>query len=116
MTIVGLSNTLPAARFLPSPSVPDLGLIVQAKRELIPPKRRGSQSQGRALEVLGHAIEYLVDSRLFLPEGTDPKSEARALQTLMCLSRTIFTECPVVISRRRRILSWAQNHLRVPLS
>jgi len=48
--------------------------------------------QGKALEVIGHAIEYLVDSR----EGSDWPSGA--LQILMNSSKEIFMECEVIQS------------------
>ena len=54
--------------------------------------------QGRALETLGHAVEYLMDSRLFLVERATPKAEQDALQILMRMSRAVFLECPEVVS------------------
>jgi hypothetical protein len=59
-------------------------------------RRRGSAAQGRALESLGHAVEYLVDSRMFLLDGNNLAAEGEAVQILMQLSRQVFAECPVV--------------------
>jgi len=59
-------------------------------------RRRANQEQGRALEMLGHAIEYLMDSRLYAVDGADPKSEAEAVNLLMGLSRAVFAECEEV--------------------
>jgi hypothetical protein len=59
-------------------------------------RRRANQEQGRALETLGHAIEYLMDSRLYAAEATDPRSDAEAVNLLMGLSRAVFAECAEV--------------------
>lgn len=63
-----------------------------------PVRRRGSLQQGRALEALGHAVEYLVDSRMFLAGQTDAKADQEALRVLMRLSRDVFMECPEVVT------------------
>ena len=73
-------------------------------------RRRGSVEQGRALEILGHAVEYLVDSRLFLAESSSP-ADQQAVQLLMCASRAVFAECPEVISVRRRLREWLAERL-----
>ena len=83
------------------------------KRKLLPGevtvRRRGSVQQGQALETLGHAVEYLVDSRLFAL-GEAAEQEARnsqdAVQILMRASRGVFLECPEVVPLRRRIGRW----------
>ena len=62
--------------------------------------RRPTQVQGRALEILGHAIEYLVDSRLagFVDSGLDSAlgEEAAAVRLLSEASWAIFGTCPEV--------------------
>jgi hypothetical protein len=63
------------------------------RRRLIPPEA------GRALEILGHAIEYLTDE--FVNAGgsfsaQDPRVEA--VQLLMGLNRKIYLDCPEVPS------------------
>jgi hypothetical protein len=75
-------------------------------RLLGPVLRRGSEEQGRALETLGHAIEYLIDSQLWRGRDYDPKNDQEAIQILMRLSREVFGECPEVISVRRRLKAW----------
>lgn len=58
-------------------------------------RRRISPQAGRALEVLGHAIEYLTDE--FVQEGTAPSAnhpQIVAVQLLMDLNRQIYFECP----------------------
>jgi hypothetical protein len=68
-------------------------------RELI--RRRATEQQGRALERLGHAIDYMVDSQLYLNPDATPKDEAEAIQILMRLNREVFAECAEVVSLRQ---------------
>ena len=79
------------------------------------PRRRASPSQGRALEALGHAVEYLVDSRLFTLDEAAAASDAAAAQLLMRLSRAVFAECPEVITLQRRLRLWLVERLSPPL-
>lgn len=60
-------------------------------------RRRITPTAGRALEILGHAIEYLTDE--FVHRGFDPSTnsaELEAVQLLMALNRQVYFECPVV--------------------
>lgn len=60
-------------------------------------RRRISLEAGRALEILGHAIEYLTDEHVHRGgslSAQDPELEA--VQMLMALNRQIYFECPVV--------------------
>ncbi len=71
-------------------------------------KRRRSISPqaGHALEVLGHAIEYLTDE--FIHEGgsfSAQNSQLKAVQLLMALNREIYFECPEVPPFSKRVLS-----------
>jgi hypothetical protein len=67
-------------------------------------RRRSTREQGRALEVLGHAVEYLVDSRLRLV--TQTHCDDLAVQMLMRLNREVFAECAEVVSLKRRLRGW----------
>ena len=69
-------------------------------------RRRGSLAQGQALEILGHSVEYLMDSRIFLRDGRAEQDEQEAIQILMRLSRTVFLECPEVVPVSRRLGRW----------
>ncbi len=71
-------------------------------------RRRGSLEQGRALETLGHAVEYLIDGGMFNRE-TDTSANQAAIQILMRLSRAVFQECPEVMPVRRRLGQWGQR-------
>jgi hypothetical protein len=53
--------------------------------------------QGHALEVLGHGIEYLVDSRMHRDTGLSSSADSVAEQILMRLSREVFAECAKVV-------------------
>ena len=60
-------------------------------------RRSISPSAGRALEMLGHAIEYLADEYVYRGKtfcADDP--EVQAVQLLMALNREIYLECPIV--------------------
>ncbi len=59
--------------------------------------RRISPQAGHALEILGHAIEYLTDE--YVHKGrtlsaNDP--QVKAVQILMALNREIYFDCPKV--------------------
>jgi hypothetical protein len=69
--------------------------------------RRISPDAGRALEILGHAIEYLTDEFVHaggLLSASDPQLEA--MQLLMAFNRQIYFACPEVpaLSERLRAL------------
>ena len=72
-------------------------------------RRRGSLAQGRALETIGHAVEYLMDSAIFLPGRSEVESNQAAIQILMRLSRAVFEECPEVLPVRARLRRWSQR-------
>jgi hypothetical protein len=60
-------------------------------------RRHISPRAGHALEVLGHAIEYLTDE--FVQEGASPSAnhpQILAIQMLMALNRQVYFECPEV--------------------
>lgn len=70
-------------------------------------RRRISPQAGRALEILGHAIEYLADE--YAHEGfaaADHAGRLEAIQLLIKANRGIYFECPEVPGIRERILSW----------
>jgi len=60
-------------------------------------RRRPTLSQGRALEMLGHAIEYLVDSRMHRDQGLSSQADGEAEQVIMRLNRAVFAECAEVV-------------------
>ena len=82
---------------------------VAAKR-----RRRITPEAGHALEILGHAIEYLTDE--FVHEGgalSESDSRIMAVQLLMALNREVYFECPEVPSfadRCQSLLRLRRNH------
>jgi uncharacterized pyridoxamine 5'-phosphate oxidase family protein len=62
---------------------------------------------GRALEILGHAIEYLADeyalsaAQMGTLSSADPQVEA--IQMLMALNRQVYYACPEIEPLFRRI-------------
>lgn len=69
-------------------------------------RRRPTQSQGQALEKLGHAVEYLVDSRMVLIHEPSTRADAEALDILMRASRAVFAECEEIIPVGQRLRQW----------
>lgn len=72
-------------------------------------RRRPNLLQGRALETLGHAIEYLVDTHIaggahLVTDAGDPDQEAA--QILMRLNRAVFAECEEIKPLSTRIREW----------
>lgn len=70
-------------------------------------RRRITPQAGRALEVLGHAIEYLTDE--FVHQGHEisaKDAQLEAVQLLMALNRQVYFECPEepTLSERCRAL------------
>ena len=62
--------------------------------------------QGDALEILGHAIEYLADE--YVHEGRSFSAndgQLQAIQLLMAVNRQVYFECPEVPPLARRVLS-----------
>jgi hypothetical protein len=67
-------------------------------------RRRISPRAGHALEILGHAIEYLTDE--FVHRGVPVSSngtQLQAVQLLMALNRQVYFECPEVPSLSERL-------------
>ena len=70
-------------------------------------RRRVSREAGRALEILGHAIEYLADELIYAGESLSAHDGRwEAVQLLMRLNREIYFACPVVPSFSERLRRW----------
>jgi hypothetical protein len=71
-------------------------------------RRRTTPEVGFALEILGHAIEYLADEYVheagLLPSihSGDPRVEA--IQMLMAANRQVYFACPLVPSLYQRVV------------
>ena len=72
--------------------------------------REISPEAGRALEVLGHAIEYLTDEYVHETtklSTTDP--EVAAILLLMDLNRKVYFECPIVPTIGERVRAFLRG-------
>lgn len=70
-------------------------------------RRHIDPPSGRALEILGHAIEYLTDELVHNSEvilADDPR--VQSIQLLMTLNRQIYLSCPEVQSFGERCRSF----------
>lgn len=110
---------------MPSPSTPTPFIV--PKHPVIPPspvvpakpsgqkpqiiRRRPNQQQGRALEILGHAIEYLIDSRMFLIDEPHTSAESDAVKILSRCSREVFNACEEILPVHQRFRNWAAERL-----
>jgi hypothetical protein len=74
-------------------------------------RRRPDMQQGRALEMLGHAIEYLIDSHMFLVNEPHARTEVEAVQILSRCSREVFATCAEVVPVHQRFKRWAVERL-----
>ncbi|MGH9600650.1 MAG: hypothetical protein ACRD27_12360 [Terracidiphilus sp.] len=78
-----------------------------------PNRRRHIDPQsGRALEILGHAIEYLTDEFVHQGgslSGSDPRLEA--VQLLMAFNRQVYFECREVATLGERCRALLRLHV-----
>jgi hypothetical protein len=61
---------------------------------------------GRTLLMLGHAAEYLANSRRFAVTEFDDSADDEAIHILMGLSREVFEEFAEQTSEKRRVGDW----------
>ena len=75
-------------------------------------KRRISPNAGHALEMLGHAIEYLTDELVY--EGgplTSHKGQLDAVQLLMACNRAVYFSCPETPTFGEQCRTFLRTHL-----
>ncbi len=75
-------------------------------------RRKITPEAGHALEMLGHAIEYLTDE--FVHNGgslaaNDPQLEA--IQLMMARNRQVYFACPEIPTFRERVRAFLHAHL-----
>lgn len=75
-------------------------------------RRQGNVEQGKALEVLGHAVEYLVDSQMFRSGAIDTQDDSEATSILMRLSREVFNECTLSAPMKMQVFQWINRRMR----
>jgi hypothetical protein len=70
-------------------------------------RRHISPQSGRALEILGHAIEYLTDEYIRSANQISARDpDVQAIQMLMALNREIYYECPLKPTLIERLQVW----------
>lgn len=72
-------------------------------------RRRVSPQAGRALEILGHAIDYLIDEHLggvYVAGQLSSDPVLEAVQMLIELNRDVYFSCPVIPSWSERFQTW----------
>lgn len=73
-------------------------------------RRRLDKENGRALEQIGHAIEYLMDSRHLEDGQSAQHAMTEAIEILSKASRDVFACCPEIVpSERSRFLRWLER-------
>jgi hypothetical protein len=91
-----------------------------------PVRRRANANQARAIEKLGHVVDHLIYSRMFLTDAAAVKADAEAILTdaaavkadaeaihiLMVLRRSVFEECERVVSEDRQAKRWIRARLK----
>jgi hypothetical protein len=94
------TTTNPTANFGVEVSTP-----VDFSRRKTLRRRRISPRAGRALEILGHAIDYLIDENVYAADSRSKPigrsgqlGQMGAVQMLMQINRQIYFECPEVPS------------------
>jgi hypothetical protein len=100
---------------LADPSPRELNMESAGSPELAmasrPVRRRIDQDSGRALEIIGHAIEYLTDEYVHEFAHHERSSfsahdgRLQAIQLLMAANREIYFQCPEVEDLMTRVLS-----------
>jgi hypothetical protein len=68
--------------------------------------RRTSTHHGTTLLTLGHAAEYLVQSRMFLSAEPASQSDTEAVHILMQLSRMVFQEYAQQVTANHPLENW----------
>lgn len=108
-----LASSIPAP--CPSHVVPSTELAASFVDHQVPTRRepivrRPTPQQGLALEILGHSIEYLIDSNFYHQRATLPAVK-EAIAILKQSNREVFARAPEVIPARSRAARWIRSRL-----
>ena len=83
-----------------------------ARSKPVERRRKVSPRCGKALEALGHAIEYLTDEHYNQSESlrlNDPLNQA--VKILMAANRAVYFDCPEVPTLRERCTAWLEHRV-----
>jgi hypothetical protein len=99
----------------PTPRV-DTSIGSSAVPNLVPAiapviRRRSSPEQGLAIQILGNAVDHLLNSRMFLIDEPPSQADADAIHILMRLKRAVFSECEQVTATNRSLREWMTRAL-----
>jgi hypothetical protein len=84
---------------------------VSTVRECPNRRRRITPEAGHALEILGHAIEYLTDEFVYADHALSARNaQLQAVQMLMALNRQVYFACPEVPTLAERCRSLLHLH------
>jgi hypothetical protein len=91
--------------------IPATAPVASAPRVSSARRRRISPQAGRALEILGHAIEYLTDEFVHSGGNFNARNEQlEAVQLLMAMNRQVYFECPEVPTLGERFRGMLKLH------
>ena len=82
---------------------PPLGLPLDGSVVKLTTYRISRTHHGRTLQTLGHAAEYLVNSRRFLVNGSASEADVEAVRILRRLSSNVFLEYAESVRVRRPV-------------
>ncbi len=92
-------------------AIPTLVESSAAVRVRVNRRRRISPQAGHALEILGHAIEYLTDEFVHCGASfSSSNSQLEAVQLLMARNRAVYFECPEIPSLGERWRALLHRH------
>jgi hypothetical protein len=74
--------------------------------------RRVTLEHAHGLEILTHALEYLLDSRFYLTTR-QAAADSDAVQILLRISRQHFHECIEDAAHAQSLRRWISNRLRI---
>ncbi len=73
-------------------------------------RRRITREAGHALEILGHAVEYLTDEMVHDAAPVIASNpQVQAVQLLMALNRRVYFECPEIPTLSERLESFLRS-------
>jgi hypothetical protein len=93
-------------------SIPVSAPVISASGVRTNRRRQISPQAGHALELLGHAIEYLADE--FVHEGgsfSAHNAQLEAVQLLMACNRKVYFSCPETPSLRERCSMFVRHYI-----
>jgi hypothetical protein len=89
------------------PQIPSKTFPIEDTRLTI--HRRTTSHHGNALRTLGHAAEYLIESRSASIDAMATAAEREATHILMHLSRNVFDEYVAMTQQRHPVTDWIMN-------